>query len=334
MIGAIVNTNSKATTLYTDFTKQGFIDGSCQVTQNTATISLTNSYKWGTVDLVQMKADGTVGGGNINQGASIGANLTSARFSSITLTGAGAVYAAKYIESKNSKKYKNAKCSIQFKITHNIGSAKNAYIIVNKCSLYDNFSSVNNISTSAAISIPSGTETLVKFENVSMGDCSPGLQIEFKLDCGAVTSKTIEMTDFQINIGSTCLQYSYKSYEQELWDCQYQYWVNKYDSLVSDGNYKFLATGLSPTTTTATFFMQLPRKMRLAVVPTFSAANTFAAYNGSIIALTGITADQPGSTGFNMNCTVASGLIANGAVFLICNNFAATQIVHDARLGV
>ena len=228
-------------------------DSSCQVARASIAPTITTSYQYGAVDLVKMKAGGTVGAGTLIQGTTIGKKLKSAKASGVTLTGSGAVYSAVYINAKDAIEYKNLTCSVQAKVYHDVGSDVNYYIYVNKANSADTFSAVTNISTSAAIAVTTGTSTVIKLEGISMGDCTNGIQIEIKSDCGAVTTKNFEFTDFQINIGSKITTYRTLGYDLSVSRANQfvrilsgnclrtyintgSYWQN--DILYSDGMYK------------------------------------------------------------------------------------------------
>ena len=131
-----------------------------------------------------------------------------------TLTGSGAVWAAVYGEAKDAIKYKNQTCSVQAKVIHDVGSNVNYYLYVNKANSSDNFSAVTNIATSSAIVVATGTETTIVLEGIAMGDCSNGIQLEVKSDCGAVTTKNFEFTDFQINIGPKIKRFIAQDYSE------------------------------------------------------------------------------------------------------------------------
>ena len=194
--------------------KCNFPDSSCQVAELTNTVTITTSYQYGNVDLVKMKAGGTVGAGLLVQGSTIGKKLKSAKASGTTLTGSGAVWVAVYEEARDAIKYKNQTCSVQAKVIHDVGSNVNYYIYVNKANSSDNFSAVTNIATSSAIVVATGTETTIVLEGISMGDCSNGIQLEIKSDCGAVTTKNFEFTDFQINTGPKIKRFVTQDYSE------------------------------------------------------------------------------------------------------------------------
>jgi hypothetical protein len=204
-VGQVLQSNG-TTPAWVDKTQNVYeniiIDSSCQVVQGSAAPNISTTYQYGTVDIYKVKAGGTVGAGTINQGTTIGKNLTSVKAVATTLTGSGAIYAECFIEAKDAKKYKNLTASFSCQVTHDVGSNVNYYIYINKANSADNFSAVTNISTSSAIVVATATETTIKLEAVAMGDCSNGISIEVKSDCGAVTTKNFEFTDYKLEKGS------------------------------------------------------------------------------------------------------------------------------------
>jgi hypothetical protein len=203
--------------------ENAIVDSSCQIAQNTATVNISTSYQYGHVDLVKMKCGGTVGAGTIAQGTAIGKNLTSAKASGVTLTGSGAVWAKVFIEAADAKKLKNLTESFSVQVKHDVGSNVNYYVYINKANSADNFAAETNISTSSAIAVATGTETTIKLENVAMGDCSNGISIEIKSDCGEVTTKNFEFTDFKLEKGISSTVFSPSFFENELLRSQHYY---------------------------------------------------------------------------------------------------------------
>ena len=76
-----------------------------------------------------------------------------------------------------------------------------------KANAVDNFSATTTISTSGSISVPDNSETTIKFENISMGDPTNGIEVEVRLDCGAITSKDFLLRFFQFELGGFATQF-------------------------------------------------------------------------------------------------------------------------------
>jgi hypothetical protein len=79
-----------------------------------------------------------------------------------------------------------------------VGAAINYTVYVRKADAEDNFSSVTEIANSGAQSIATDTESDLLFENVTMGDCSNGIEVEIKIEPGAITTKNFEISELQL----------------------------------------------------------------------------------------------------------------------------------------
>jgi len=152
--------------------------------------------------------------------STIGRTGYAIKFNNVTLTGTGVVYLRTRIEANDAVKMKNQDCSFQAVVYHDVGSAKNYTIYINKADSANDFSAVTAIDNSGAISVSSATETQIKFEDVAMGDCSTGVEIEIKVECGAITTKDFEFTEMQLEVGAVITSYEHRQYELELALCQ------------------------------------------------------------------------------------------------------------------
>lgn len=207
--------------------RQALINPNCEVAQ-IAAVNLTSGKLFGAVDMFYAKGEGTaVSAGTIAQTTSsaCGNSGYGLLLSGITLTGTGKVHVYTFIESLSAKLYKNKTASFSVKVYHNVGSAINYVIKINKANSADNFSAVTNISSASAQSVANTTETLIKFENVALGDCSNGIEIEIEAACGAITTKNFEFTDWQFNLGSVVLTFACSGYDKELSRCQRYYYT-------------------------------------------------------------------------------------------------------------
>ena len=83
----------------------------------------------------------------------------------------------------------------------------NCTVIVRKANAIDNFTATTVIATSSAISVPNNSESPVKFENISMGDPSNGIEIELQMACGAITTKDFLIRQLQFELGAFATQF-------------------------------------------------------------------------------------------------------------------------------
>ena len=183
--------------------------------------------------------DTVVGGGTLRQGTGgiVSTTGNSIRFASVTLTGATSYILLRYrIESKDAIKLKNQSASLSFAGAHNIGSAITLDIHIEKADALDNFTALTNISSSTGLNFPdAGSKTTFKFENVSMGDCSNGVEIRIQVNCGTIAAKTFEFGEFQFNIGATANMFIYdQTYGEMVEQCN-RFYQKSYDDSVTPG---------------------------------------------------------------------------------------------------
>ena len=200
--------------------RQGIINGGCLVGQR-PTANLSTSKVYGMVDMIYGIAEGTVTAGTIAQitNSVIGVSGYAIKLAGVTLTGSGKAKIGFRMEAKNAVKFKNKTASFSCLVLHDVGSTKNYTIYVNKANASDNFSAVTAIENSGAIAVETATGTLIKFEDISLGDCSNGIEIIIECDCGAITTKNFEFTELQFNEGSEVLPFMSRGHEKELEDC-------------------------------------------------------------------------------------------------------------------
>jgi hypothetical protein len=206
--------------------KNIIINGDCQVAQR-ATRTLNTAYGFGSVDMFMAKATGTaVNAGTVNQmatGAHVGISGYALRVQSATITGTGIVFACYVVSSKTAQKLVNKALSFGVDVYHDVGSTINYTIIAKKPTVADNYSSTTTIVTGSAQAVPTATKTRITFENINtgnIGDISNGLQIEIKVECGAITTKNFEFGEFFLNIGTKALDFYPRGFETEYDLCQ------------------------------------------------------------------------------------------------------------------
>lgn len=200
------------------------INGGCKVAQQSLIApNISTSYQFGPVDRFAMKATGSaVSAGTITQDTASTLSVASyaLKASGVTLTGSGIVYARYRMESKDAASYKNLVASLSLKVKHDVGSAINYVIYLRKANAVDDFSSTTDISNSGNISVANNTDTLIKYENVSLGDVSNGLEIEVQAVCGAISTKNFSFSEWQMNRGVIALTFQPRLYDEELRACQ------------------------------------------------------------------------------------------------------------------
>lgn len=148
--------------------------------------------------------------------ANIGVNGYAIKFAGATITGTGIIYLRQRMQSKDAVNFINQYASFSCLVYHDVGSAINYTIYVRKADSTDDFSSTTQISASSATSVASATETELTLENISMAACGAGIEIELKVECGAITTKNFEFTNMQFELGTSSTDYDYRLYEHEL----------------------------------------------------------------------------------------------------------------------
>ena len=183
-----------------------------------------------------MSTGTAVSAGTLIQGSGIPCGITGYgfHFYALTLTGTGIVYLRYRMESKDAIKLKNKIASFSSKVYQDTGGAINYTVYIRKANGLDEFSTVTAISNSGSISVLGSTETDLKYENISMGDCSNGVEIEIKVECGAITLKNFYFTELQFELGTKSTAFEPRSYAEELSLCQ-RYYENSWDDAVPPG---------------------------------------------------------------------------------------------------
>lgn len=186
---------------------------------------------YGKVDRFQAWCTGTaVSAGTATQdtAATIGRTGYALKLSGVTLTGTGIAYVRHRIEANNSVRFKNQVASLSAVVKHDVGSAINYTLTVRKANTADTFSATTVIQTGSATSVASATETTIKLENISMGDCSNGIEIEVKAECGAITTKNFWLTELQLEPGVTATTFEHVDFGGELVRC-WRYFEKSFD---------------------------------------------------------------------------------------------------------
>lgn len=195
------------------------IAGLGMVAQRSAYTLVKDAYDFGLCDRFEGMATGTaVSAGTLTQstGASVGRTGYAFHFSGVTLTGTGILYLRTRIEAKDALKLKNQSASLSVKVYHDVGSAKTFTLYIRKADSADNFAAVTEISNDGGTSVNSASATTLTFENVSMGDCSNGIEIEIKIETGAITTKNVYITEVQLEEGAAATDFGYRNYAIEL----------------------------------------------------------------------------------------------------------------------
>lgn len=299
------------------------INGSCSIAQRTAP-NLSTTSQYGKTDRFRVHATGTaVSAGTINQTTSspVGRTGNALHLAGITITGTGIIFVKHRIEAKDALDFKNQVASFAANVQHDVGSAINYTITIRKATAADNFASVTDISVGSARSVANATATRILAENVSMGDCSNGIEIEIKIECGAVTTKNFYLTEFQFNRGAIAMAFEPPRYQQDLSDSQryYQQYTEpplRGTTASAAGSYGRLA-------------MSLPVTMRVTPTLTVGALPLFDGSGVSTISTVPVQYNQPNF--IEIDITPAGALTAQRPLIAYYNTGVAL-LKCDAEL--
>lgn len=179
------------------------INGGCTISHR-GDLSLSASWQYGAVDLLAVKAEGTVSNGTIKRTSgsySLTGTGMACMVENATLTGLGAILFRHRIESKDARRFADQAAHFSARTYHDVGSTQNYIITVNKADAEDDFSAVTEIE-SATVTVANATNDDIALGVADMGDCKNGIEIEVKIDCGAVTTKDFYMAQMQFSIGN------------------------------------------------------------------------------------------------------------------------------------
>lgn len=202
------------------------VNGGMALATRQAYTIVNNVEKVGLVDGWKGLVSATsVGAGVLTQVTSLAYGTTGCglAFSGLTTTGSTNVQVRQWETNLNALRVRNKKASFSCIVYQDSGAPINYQFTISKADSLNNFGATTLIAQSSTISVPSGTETLIKFEGVSMGDCANGYEIKLINTPGAVTNKNFITTDVMINPGSFALPFILNSGEQTREECLIRY---------------------------------------------------------------------------------------------------------------
>ncbi|MCE5211229.1 MAG: hypothetical protein LLG40_06720 [Deltaproteobacteria bacterium] len=248
--------------------KNIIINGDCLVNQRVLDFTLAkDAYTWDSSNVYGPdRHEGMATGTAVSAGVweqILASNITNTKrafgFTGVTITGTGVLYHRYRVESVDATRLAGKSVSFSCDVYHNVGSAINYTIYIRKADSADNFSAVTAIGNSGAISVPNTTSTKIYYNNVALGDCSNGLEIEIKIECGAITTKNFEQSNLQLEVGAKYTNFEISSFQEELDRC-HRYCV------VGDLNER---GGVAESTTTLMACFCFPVMMRAAPTASF-----------------------------------------------------------------
>lgn len=179
------------------------INGGCMLSHR-GQKSLSNTWQYGPVDLLAVKADGTVSAGDIKHISGVYSLAQTGRacfVENATLGSGGAIYFRHRIEARDAWAFYNKPAHFSARTYHDLGPSVDYVITVRTPTSADNFASLTDIE-SDTLAINDDDNTDIALAIPDMGDCRNGIEIEIKIDCGAITTKDFYIADLQLSIGA------------------------------------------------------------------------------------------------------------------------------------
>jgi hypothetical protein len=137
----------------------------------------------------------------------------------------------------------------------------------------------------------------------------------------AATNNYWQVTGVQLEVGPVASSFEFKSFGQELRECQRYYWRSANNSA-----YATFGWARGRTTTGANGFFQNPVPMRVGATSVDSSTLGLQIPGTSTTAITAVTLGDTSNIGSILDLTVASGLTA-GTMYLVSNNNNASGYV-------
>ena len=250
-------------------------------------------------------------------------------FNGVTLTGTGVLFHRHRIESLDAVAFKNQSASVSVVVHHNIGAAKTFTLFVRKADVKDDFSAVTEVSNDGGTSVADATTTMLKFENVSMGDVTNGIELELKMEVGAITTKVVSITEWQLELGAVSTPFEQRPMAQEL-----ELVKRYYEELGQDGvvpkNYIVVQV---EATTVARGFIGYREKRAIPAI-TISAAGDFGLTkaNGARVACSALSFAAITRDSARTDATIPTTDLVQGNASRLEADKSANRIKIDAEL--
>lgn len=197
------------------------INGGCAVAQRAAP-NISAAFQYGAVDRIAARADGTPTAGTVSQATTSVAGRTAfaCRVAGLSTGAGGAAYYRYRTESRDAKALKNQPAIVHCLVHHDVGISINYTITVNKANAVDDFTAVTLIAAPGNISVPNAAATRIELAIADMGDCSNGVEVIVKADCGAVVTKNFDLTEWQMELGDGTTPFDHRPIGETIALCQ------------------------------------------------------------------------------------------------------------------
>lgn len=183
------------------------VNGGCAVAQRDP-VALANAFRYGAVDGIAARADGTVEAGTIGQAAAgLGTTGHACALSGVTLSGAAPAVAWRCrIEARDAAMLAGGPAMVACRVRHDADTAVGYTIAVNAADAADDFAAVTAIAASTApVDVASGTDAALGLTVPDMGACANGVEVIVTAACGAVAGAVFLIADLQLAAGSAAV---------------------------------------------------------------------------------------------------------------------------------
>jgi len=224
--------------------KNAIINGCGVIGQREDYTLVSTVFGYGAGDRFMGTVNGVVTGGvltRVTTGAPCGRTGAAFHFSGVSASAYPAMtytYFKTRIEGADAKRFKNKAASVSCRVYHDFSGLTPVYVTIRKANALDNFAAVTDISVVRWGDAATVTDTLVKSENVAMGDCSTGIEVEIRVGPQSLVNSNIYITEIQLEQSSVASDYEYKPYEVELASC-----LRYYERITAPTNLTIIGVG-------------------------------------------------------------------------------------------
>lgn len=215
------------------------INGDCSVAQRGNVAVSSNTTAYGGCDRIAIQTSGfTTVSGTIAQAGTVGSGTSSSgyvqQFGGVTTTGSGTIAFIQRIEAINCADLNSKTVTISLTLYQDTGSTLSPTINLYKPNALDNWSA-STFLQGTAVSLPTTSRTRFTFTaTLGATDASNGLAVQVVFPVGAVSSKFFQISDIQLELGSSATPFERRPIGMELQLCQ-RYYEKSYHHTVAPG---------------------------------------------------------------------------------------------------
>lgn len=178
------------------------VNGGCLVSHRPAT-SVSTAWRIGQVDLIAVRATGTVTAGDIRQEAvaTLGSTGQALKVHGIATDPGATLTVRVRVEGRDAQRLKNRPAVFSCALYADLGPL-DWHVTVNKADAADDFATVTQIAAGTTAAVPAGTEATLELAVADMGDCAAGLEVLVTADIGATAANSLYLADLQLEPGT------------------------------------------------------------------------------------------------------------------------------------